>query len=43
MAAHLLAKLAPLLELLIVYFPNNLPGPLKEAWFRDFQCFPFLV
>jgi hypothetical protein len=43
MAAHSLAKLAPLVNLPIVYFPNNLPSPLEVIWFRDFQCIYFLV
>lgn len=43
MAVHALAKLAPLLNLLIVYFPNNLPWPLVKAWFKKFRCILFLV
>jgi hypothetical protein len=36
--AHTLAKLVPLPSSPIVYFSKNLPGPLEEAWFRDFLC-----
>jgi hypothetical protein len=38
MVAHTLAKLGPQLELLIVFFPKNLPPLVEEAWFRDFSC-----
>ena len=43
MAAHSLAKFAPLVDLPVVYSPNNLPAPLEVAWFRDFHCIHFLV
>jgi hypothetical protein len=43
MFAHALAKLAALLYLPIAYFLNNLSHSLKEIWFRDFRCIPFLV
>ena len=42
-AAHALAKLIPLLNPHVAYFPYNLPHPLEEAWFKDFCCTPFLV
>ena len=38
MATHTLAKLFPLHNLHVICFPNNLPTPLEEVWFRDFSC-----
>ena len=38
MMAHTLAKILLPINLHVVYFPNNLPFPFEEAWFRDFRC-----
>uniref|UniRef100_A0A2N9GSY1 RNase H type-1 domain-containing protein n=1 Tax=Fagus sylvatica TaxID=28930 RepID=A0A2N9GSY1_FAGSY len=43
MLADSLAKLVPTSLSPVVYFPNNLPTLLEEAWFRDFSCIAFAV
>ncbi len=43
MAAHMLAKFVPPQALLVFYFPNNIPAPLEEAWYRDFHCILFFL
>jgi hypothetical protein len=43
MVAHTLAKLVPSRLSPVLYFPNNLPPPLEEAWFRDFSCIAVVV
>jgi hypothetical protein len=43
MVAHTLAKLVPSRLAPVLYFPNNLPSLLEEAWFRDFSCIAVVV
>uniref|UniRef100_A0A2N9HCV7 Reverse transcriptase domain-containing protein n=1 Tax=Fagus sylvatica TaxID=28930 RepID=A0A2N9HCV7_FAGSY len=43
MVAHTLAKLVPSRLSPVLYFPNNLPSLLEEAWFRDFSCIAVVV
>ena len=38
MTVHTLAKLFPPQNFSVICFPNNLPSPLEEVWFRDFSC-----